>query len=139
MLNRQDGWQAFKQATGSGYLAAGIQAVEAAVAALEEEGSGPRFQAVILFGSFARGEVAYDDIDLLIVADDSLGPTPRLTRELAEEVFGPLFLSFGELFSALVYTRSQFEALEPTLPLFEEIEREGILLYGWDPFDQTAD
>jgi len=137
MLKRQDGWEAFKQAPGSDRLAAGIQAVEAAVAALKE-GFDPRFEAVILFGSFARGEAAYDDIDLLIVADDSLGPSHRLTRRLAEEAFGPPFLSCGELFSALVYTRSRFDGLESALPLFEQIEREGILLHGRDPFDRTA-
>jgi predicted nucleotidyltransferase len=134
MLSQQDDWQAFKQAPGSDRLAAGIRAIEAAVAALERE-SGLRFQAVILFGSFARGEVTYDDIDLLIVVEDSPGSTHQITRQLAQEVFGPLFLRTGELFSALVYTRERFEALEPTLPLFEEIEREGILVYGRDPFD----
>ena len=94
---------------------------------------------VYLFGSFARGKVHEgSDIDLLIVADDSLGPSHRLTRRLAEEAFGPPFLSCGELFSALVYTRSRFDGLESALPLFEQIEREGILLHGRDPFDRTA-
>ena len=93
---------------------------------------------VILFGSLARRRVTYDDIDVLIVTEPGPGSISEVTRQLAQEVFGPLFLQYGELFSFIVYTQPQLRQLEEIMPLLAEIRREGVLLYGRDPFTQTA-
>jgi predicted nucleotidyltransferase len=91
----------------------------------------------VLFGSLARRRPSYDDIDLLIIIKWVPGTLSEITRRLAEEVFGPLFLEYGELFSPIVYTDGQFVQLQDRLPLLDEIRREGVLLYGQDPFAEA--
>ena len=117
-------------------LPEGQQALNAAVARLKKRYDGSLLS-IVLFGSFARGEPDYVDIDLLIVTDSRLTSVPDITRELAEEVFGPLFWEYGELFSFLVYDKSRFDQLKNSLPLFQEIKSEGVLLYGRDVFAET--
>ena len=92
---------------------------------------------VVLFGSLARRRPAYDDIDLLVVTDKAGGSPSEMTRRLAEEIFGPLFWEYGELFSPIIYTYEQLARLTGELPLLEVIRREGVLLYGQDPFAET--
>ncbi len=133
MIDPDNEWQAFKQRLGNGDFAAGVQAVEAALAQFQER-CGSALFSLVLFGSFARGSRQYDDIELLIVTQDSLGPVDRVTQVLAEEIFGPLFLDYGQLFSFLVYSRAQVKELKILSPLFDEIARDGILLYGQNPF-----
>ncbi len=117
-------------------LPEGQQALNAAVARLKQRYDGS-ILSIVLFGSFARGEPDYGDIDLLIVTDSRLTSVPDITRELAEGIFGPLFWEYGELFSFLVYDKSRFDQLKDSLPLFQEIKSEGVLLYGRDVFAET--
>jgi len=44
----------------------------------------------------------------------------------------------GQLFSFLLYSRAQLEGLRSLSPLFDQIAREGIVLYGQDPFAETT-
>jgi len=118
-------------------LQEGWRALDVAIARLREQYDGG-IVSVILFGSFARGNPDYEDIDLLIVTDVPAAPTHETTRELAERIFGSLFWEYGELVSFLVYDHSQFQRLRNSLPLFQEIKDEGILLYGKDVFAETA-
>ena len=94
-------WQGFKQKLGNGDFEAGVRAIEAAVAAMKEQ-YGSELLSVVLFGSLARGSKRYDDIDLLIVTADEIGPASEVTRSLAKGIFGPLFLDYGQLFSFLL-------------------------------------
>ncbi len=118
-------------------LQEGWRALDVAIARLREQYDGG-IVSVILFGSFARGNPDYEDIDLLIVTDVPAAPIHETTRELAERIFGSLFWEYGELVSFLVYDHSQFQRLRNSLPLFQEIKDEGILLYGKDVFAETA-
>jgi predicted nucleotidyltransferase len=93
---------------------------------------------VVLFGSLARQRPTYHDIDLLVVTDQAAGSPSEITRRLAEEIFGPLFWEYGELFSPIIYTYEQLARLTGELPLLEAIRREGVLLYGQDPFVEAT-
>jgi len=126
-------WERFKQGLGDGDFEAAIEAIEAAVMALKEH-YGSELLSVMLFGSLARGNKGYDDIDLLIVIANERGPAGELTRNLAQSVFGPLFLDTGQLFSFLLYSETQLKALKGFLPLFDEIREDRIVLHGSDPF-----
>ena len=138
MSRRQDGWAAFKEvARDRLILQAGIQAVEAALARLREV-HGPDLLSIIVFGSFARASQNYDDIDLLIVTRQPWGPVHQVTHRLSHDVFGPLFLEHGQLFSFLVYDQNQLQRLQDHLPLFAAVRKDGILLYGKDPFTKTT-
>lgn len=135
---RGDGWTAFKEAARDRpVLLPGVRAVEAALTLLQKS-LGHDLGAVLLFGSFARASTRYDDIDLLIITRRSPGSPHEVTRRLAEQVFGSLFLTHGQLFSFLVYSRDRFRQLKDYLPLLITVGKEGILLYGEDPFDETT-
>jgi predicted nucleotidyltransferase len=130
-------WATFKVQTGNGRFDTAFYAIDAAVKRLKAQHDGD-VASVVLFGSLARQRSTYDDIYMLIVTESGTGSTSEMTRRLAETIFGPLFLEYGELFSFIVYTREQLAKLQDALPLLGEIRREGVLLYGCDPFTGTA-
>ena len=129
-------WNSFKASEAGGRFQIAFQAVTAAVQQLTEQQDG-NIISLVLFGSLARWRPSYDDIDLLIVTRSLLNSTSEVTRRFAEEVFGPLFLEYGELFSFVVYTQEQIARLWGQLPLLDEIQREGVLLHGRDPFAEA--
>jgi predicted nucleotidyltransferase len=130
-------WNLFKAQDEDNRFQIAFQAIAAAVSRLTEQRDGG-IASIVLFGSLARRRPSYDDIDLLIIIKWAPGTLSEITRRLAEEVFGPLFLEYGEVFSPLVYTDVQFVQLQDRLPLLDEIRREGVLLYGQDPFAEAA-
>jgi predicted nucleotidyltransferase len=133
---RRNKWVDFKRTIGNGDFESALYAVDEALASLRKK-YGPVLLSVMLFGSLARKSRVYDDIDLLLVTHENLGSSHQVTRELSQEIFGHLFWEHGELFSFLVYSKAQFEQLRGHLPLLDEVEREGVLLYGHDLFAET--
>jgi len=130
-------WSSFKTETGNGRFRDAFRAIEAAIHRLQAEGNGV-ILSVVLFGSLARRHPTYDDIDLFIVVEPGSGSMSEITRRLAHSIFGPLFLEYHQLFSHIVYTPYQLTQLRDILPLLDEIECDGVLLYGQDPFAQAA-
>jgi predicted nucleotidyltransferase len=130
-------WRSFKAQRGNGRFQTAFQAIDAAIKRLLARRNA-NIMSVILFGSLARRRPTYDDIDMLIITKPGSGSMSEVTRRFAVEVFGPLFLEYRELFSFIVYTQDQLAQLRDTLPLLDEIRREGVLIYGQDPFTQTA-
>jgi hypothetical protein len=130
-------WYTFKARAGNGRFETAFHAIEAAVRQLTAIQDGA-IVSIVLFGSLARRRQKYDDIDILIVTQSGSGSLSEVTRRLAAEVFGPLFLEYGELFSFIVYTRDQLAQLEDMLPLLDAVRREGVLLYGQNPFTEAA-
>jgi predicted nucleotidyltransferase len=134
---KRNNWADFKRTVGDGDFESALCAVDEALASLREK-YGPALVSVMLFGSLARKSRTYDDIDLLLVTDENLGSIHEVTKELSREIFGRLFWEYGELFSFLVYNQAQFEGLQGRLPLLDEVERDGVLLYGRDLFAETS-
>ena len=133
---KRDNWADFKRTVGDGDFESALYAVDKALALLRKK-YGPALVSVMLFGSLARKSRTYDDIDLLLVTDQSLGSTHEVTKELSQEIFGHLFWQHGELFSFMVYSKAQFEGLRGQSPLLDEVEKDRILLYGQDLFAET--
>jgi len=133
---KRDHWADFKRTVGDGDFESALYAVDEALALLRKK-YGPALVSVMLFGSLARKSRTYDDIDLLLVTDQSLGSTHEVTKELSQEIFGHLFWQHGELFSFVVYSKAQFEGLRGQSPLLDEVEKDRILLYGQDLFAET--
>lgn len=69
---KRDKWADFKRTIGDGAFESALRAVDEALAALRKK-YGPALLSVMLFGSLARKSRIYDDIDLLLVTDESLG------------------------------------------------------------------
>lgn len=107
----------------------GLAAVKESVKLLEEN-FGDKIYSVILYGSFSRGDRDFDDIDILIITNHSLGSVYKVTNMFTQEVFLKLSDKYGMLFSALVYDKNHFNQLKGFHPLFEEIKKEGVCLYG---------
>jgi predicted nucleotidyltransferase len=133
MSSEHDGWVKFKIEVGNGDFQNGVHAVDEAIRLLQQE-YGQGIVSTVLFGSFARKDRGYDDIDLLLVTSRSQGSVHEVTRELARKVFGRLFLEYGQLFSFIVYNKAQFQRLKDFLPLFDEVRKDGVLLYGENLF-----
>lgn len=80
---------------------------------------------IILYGSRARGDNRRDsDWDLLVLID-----APDISfnreREIIDD-FYELEMDVGEVFSPLIYRKSDWERKYMHTPLFENVTREGI-------------
>ena len=133
MPSKHDGWAKFKADIGDSDFQAGVRAIDEALKLLHDE-YGQEILSIVLFGSFARKDRGYDDIDLFLVTNRAQGSVHEITRELAKKVFGRLFLDYGQLFSFIVYNKAQFQRLRDVLPLFDEVRKDGVLIYGEDLF-----
>ena len=107
----------------------GLKAVKESIEILKEK-FGDKIYSVLLYGSFARGDRDFDDIDILIITNYSLGSVYKVTNMFTQEVFLRPSDKYGMLFSTLVYDKSCFNRLKEFHPLFEEIKKEGVCLYG---------
>ena len=133
MSSKHDSWAKFKADIGDSDFQAGVRAIDEALKLLHDE-YGQEILSIVLFGSFARKDRGYDDIDLFLVTNRAQGSVHEITRELAKKVFGRLFLDYGQLFSFIVYNKAQFQRLRDVLPLFDEVRKDGVLIYGEDLF-----
>ncbi|HAW49682.1 TPA: hypothetical protein DCX16_01840 [bacterium] len=107
----------------------GLAAVKESIEILKEK-FGDKIYSVILYGSFARREQNFDDIDIFIITNHSLGPVYKVTNMFTQEVFLKPSDKYGMLFSPLVYDKNHFNQLKRFYPLLGDIKREGICLYG---------
>jgi len=82
-------------------------------------------QKVILFGSFARGEVdEYSDLDLVVIKE-----TPRRFVERLIEVARIVGTGFGKV-DIFAYTPEEFEKMkEIGNPFIEQVLKDGITIY----------
>lgn len=79
---------------------------------------------VILFGSRARGEAREDsDWDILILTDHSV--TLKIEQAFRHKLF-ELELEFGQCFSVFVYSKSDWDGMHRSTPLYHNIKTEGI-------------
>ena len=87
---------------------------------------GNRLEAVVLYGSYARGD--YDeesDVDIMvrvICAKDELGAYRHILSDVASE----LSLEYDITVSVTVVDSETFHRYHRHLPYFENVEREGI-------------
>lgn len=79
---------------------------------------------IILFGSRARGEERNDsDWDILILVPYSVDLTTE--QKFRHKLF-ELELEYGQAFSTIVYSKSEWEKRHHVTPFYKNIEQEGI-------------
>lgn len=82
---------------------------------------------VILYGSRARGDNKQDsDIDLLILLDKE-----KITRADEKRIKYPLYdieFETGKIISPLVMSKRKWEKIHRITPLYENVQKEGIVL-----------
>jgi predicted nucleotidyltransferase len=79
---------------------------------------------IYLYGSQARGNsTRHSDWDLLILLNLQIVPFEVETRLMDD--FYDLELETGEIFSPLIYSKSEWDKKHSVTPLYENIQKEG--------------
>lgn len=87
---------------------------------------GEKLSAVILYGSYARGD--YDkesDIDIMIIADISTSEIPKFNKELTDYSVD-VDLENDVVLSITIQDKSTYDRYKNTYPFFRNIEKEGV-------------
>ena len=87
---------------------------------------GEKLSAVILYGSYARGD--YDeesDIDIMIIADISTSEMPKFNKELTDYSVD-VDLENDVVLSITIQDKSTYDRYKNTYPFFRNIEKEGV-------------
>jgi predicted nucleotidyltransferase len=86
---------------------------------------GNRLKAVILYGSWARGEATDDsDIDLAIVLSDDVVPGKEIDRMI--DVITDINLDYGVLISVYPVSETKYEKVKS--PLLMNLRSEGVTI-----------
>lgn len=84
---------------------------------------------IILFGSYARGEeTKSSDIDLLVLTQNNREEAYNTLRQFSEELYD-IELNEKIMINPLVENIEFYNTYKNSLPLFMNIEKEGVLIY----------
>jgi predicted nucleotidyltransferase len=85
-----------------------------------------RLSAVILFGSYARGDFNMDsDIDVMIIVDLDEQLLLSNTDEIAN-LMVDVTIEYGVTLSIILQSISKFEELKPFSKFYQNVEKEGV-------------
>jgi len=90
---------------------------------------GGSLHAVILYGSYARGD--YDDesdIDIMVLAETNENDTAP--REIADEISNDMSLKYDMLVSIIIRPEDLFYERVSFVPFYRNVANEGIFVYG---------
>ena len=91
---------------------------------------GDSLSRIILYGSYARGDNTEEsDIDIMIVLNCDTNELKRL-RSLTTDMASNISLEQDVLISILLRDQKHFEDNLDFLPLYQNIAKEGIAVYG---------
>ena len=91
---------------------------------------GNKLNRIILYGSYARGDNTEEsDIDIMIVLDCDAKEIKKL-RSLTAEMASDISLEQEVFLSVLLRDKEHFEDVLAFLPFYQNIEREGMEVYG---------
>lgn len=97
------------------------------VVAFSKEVFGEKFQSVILYGSYARGD--YDeesDIDIMIMVDMSREELSKY-RSIFSEFFSEVNLENGVFLTSKLQSKSYFNQWQNVMPFYQNVMREGVM------------
>lgn len=97
------------------------------VVAFSKEVFGEKFQSVILYGSYARGD--YDeesDIDIMIMVDMSREELNQY-RTVFSEFFSNINLENEVFLTSKLQSKSYFNQWQNVMPFYQNVMREGIM------------
>ena len=97
------------------------------IVAFSKEKFGDKFQNVILYGSYARGD--YDsesDIDIMIMVDMSREELSAYRREV-NDFCTDLDLQYNVLLSSKLQSKPFFNEWKNALPFFQNVLRDGVM------------
>ncbi len=86
-----------------------------------------KFESVILYGSYARGD--YDeesDIDIMIMVDMSRDELRRY-RMIFSEFFSDINLKYGVFLTSKLQSKSYFNDWQDAMPFYQNVIKEGVV------------
>ena len=85
---------------------------------------------IVLYGSYARGDYNnFSDIDIFILVNNEKIELNRILRQISDSLF-ELDLKYNITINPLIENIDIFNEYKENYLLFENIEKEGIVLYG---------
>jgi predicted nucleotidyltransferase len=89
-----------------------------------------KLEAVIFFGSYARGDFDEEsDVDIMIVADVNARELPTYRQQFSH--FGTaLDLEYGVFHSFTLQDKTTFERWKDSLPFYKNVLQEGTMIYA---------
>lgn len=97
------------------------------IVAFSKNTFGDKFQSVILYGSYARGD--YDDesdIDIMIMVDMSREELNKY-RIMFSKFFSDMNLENGVFLTSKLQSKTYFEQWKTTMPFYQNVIKEGIV------------
>ncbi len=89
-----------------------------------------RLHAVILFGSYARGDNSTEsDIDIMLLLNGFKSEVLKYRRDISK-IASHIGLKYDVVISILFRTNTEFTEGVQYLPFYQNIVREGIQVYG---------
>ena len=91
---------------------------------------GIHLKSIILYGSYARGDyTGNSDIDIMIILDGDIDDVKKM-RSLTAEMASNISIEQEVFLSIVLRDKKHFEDSLDFLPFYQNIEREGITVYG---------
>lgn len=91
---------------------------------------GDKLEKIILYGSYARGtEEEESDIDLLALIDLN-DEEIKLTEDKINEAISEIGYNYIKLISIIEMNMEKFNYWKKVVPFYNNIEKEGITIYG---------
>ena len=85
---------------------------------------------IILYGSYARGDFDLEsDVDIMIILDESPEEIRKYRKEVSR-IASRISLANDVEVSLLLIDRKSFEERLDILPFYQNVQREGVALYG---------
>ena len=93
---------------------------------LAKNSFGDKLTAVILYGSYARGDYdEYSDVDVMIIADINLSEFSK-RQESFVDLCSELSLEYDLVVVPTFVSKKNFYRFHNVLPFYQNVEREGI-------------
>ena len=107
-----------------------LQVVLKKVKSAAQQLYGNKLNRIILYGSYARGDNTDEsDIDIMIILNCEAGEIKKL-RSITAEMASDISLEEEVFLSILLRDKKYYESSLALLPFYQNIEKEGIAVYG---------
>ena len=91
---------------------------------------GDKLDKVVLYGSYARGDNTEEsDVDVLVLTNMEPEENRKILWTL-NKIFSRVGLEHDILLSMLLLDKKAFHARKPILPFYQNIEKDGIVVYA---------